>query len=160
MTKKELEKQQSLESLRKLLKPGDEVICILRHVSSSGMTRDISLVIVHNGQLRGITYDASRVLGYPLRESHGSNAIRVQGCGMDMGFHAVYSLSRYLFPQGFGIETTYEDTRRKNKTRTYRPSTPAEAKKARARGLTFRGRNGDSSGWDEDGGYALRHRWM
>ena len=35
-----------------------------------------------------------------------------------------------------------------------------KAAQAVARGAVFRGRNGDKSGWDDDGGYALNHRWL
>lgn len=36
----------------------------------------------------------------------------------------------------------------------------AAAARAVAKGYTFRGRNGDASGWDPDGGYALRKEWL
>ena len=54
------------------------------------------------------------------------------GCGMDMGFAAVYHLSLALFPKGF---------------------IPAKAGK--------RGRNGaDPTERDTDGGYALEQEWI
>jgi hypothetical protein len=34
------------------------------------------------------------------------------------------------------------------------------AAKAVEKGFKFYGRNGDASGWDADGGYALRQEWM
>ena len=118
MKKSEQQKNEAIEELRAMLKPGDEVITILRHVSKSGMSRDISLFIIHNGQMRAITWNAAKALGYPLKDACGSHAIRVGGCGMDMGFHLVYNLGRVLFPDR------------------------------------------DDSGWDTDGGYALRQRWL
>jgi hypothetical protein len=32
------------------------------------------------------------------------NGIRVGGCGMDMGFHLVYTLSRALFDDGYYVK--------------------------------------------------------
>jgi hypothetical protein len=79
------------------LKQGSKVYTILRHVSSSGMSRDISLVIAQGDEIIDITYYASHALEDRLIESKGHRAIRVNGCGMDMGFHLVYNLSSVLF---------------------------------------------------------------
>lgn len=57
-------------------------------------------------------------------------AIRSQGGGMDMGFALIYYLSRVLYPKGFKL----------------------------AKGQY--GRNSDTSGRDDDGGYALRQQWI
>jgi len=124
-------KADSAETLCKLLKPGDEVRTILRKVSASGMSRRISLVIARNNEIIDITWDAARVMEDKVKQ--GGKYVQdagmvVQGCGMDMGFHIVYNLGRYLFPDGFAVEGS--------------------------------GRNGDTSGHDNDGGYALKQRWM
>lgn len=79
---------------------GDEspkVYTLGRHVSTSGMSRDISLYIVKNNRLVNITYYASQALGWKLVERNGYRAIRVGGAGMDMGFHTVYTLSSVLY---------------------------------------------------------------
>ena len=102
LTKKaaaELERSESIERLRELF-AGDEfpkVHTITRHVSSSGMTRDISLIYVKGGAIFNITYSAALALGWPLSEKSGHRAIRVSGCGMDMGFHLVYTLSNVVY---------------------------------------------------------------
>ena len=119
------ESAKELEALRKVLKPGMEICTILRHVSRSGMMREISLKAIVNGQIIGLDYSASAILGWGR-----GNGIKVSGCGMDMGFHLVYCLSRALYPAGFKL----------------------------AKGAY--GRNGDTSGYDKDGGYALRQRWI
>ena len=77
--------------------PGATVYTILRHVSASGMSRDISLVMANGNEITDITYYAAAALGENLKESAGHKAIRVSGGGMDMGFHLVYSLSSVLF---------------------------------------------------------------
>ncbi len=78
------------------------VYTVLRSVSASGMTRHISLVVAGVGNdgkpaVYDITYHASKVLGEKLQERNGHRTIRVNGCGMDMGFHLVYELSSVLF---------------------------------------------------------------
>jgi len=56
--------------------------------------------------------------------------LKTGGCGMDMGFSLVYNLSSTLFPKGFTLSKGQY------------------------------GRNGDKSGFDTDGGYAIRHEWL
>lgn len=92
------EQQAATERLLRLFE-GDEspeILTIVRHVSRSGMSRNISLKYVKNGELMDITYNAALVLDWPLVEGF-SRAIKVGGCGMDMGFHTVYSLSGRLY---------------------------------------------------------------
>jgi hypothetical protein len=101
MTKKQ-QKQEDYDYAKKQLleyfvKEGDTVYTVLRSVSSSGMSRTMSLKVAREGKILDLTYYASVVLGYKLVEVNGSRALRVGGCGMDMGFHVVYSLSRVLF---------------------------------------------------------------
>ena len=98
------EQQEARERLRKWIKPGDTIYCILRHVSRSGMTRVIDLVKVSDdGEILRIGYNAAKAVGWPYdREREG---VRVSGCGMDMGFHLVYCLAHALF---FG-DTASED---------------------------------------------------
>ena len=87
------------------------VYTVLRHVSASGMTRDISLFTLYQGRIINITWHASRVSSVcsSLRTSNGFNAIRVGGAGMDMGFHVVYSLSCALFcPDKYDHDSAYK----------------------------------------------------
>jgi hypothetical protein len=84
-----------LNPLLDILKPGDTVYCVLRHVSRSGMRREISLF---TKDMRCIDGLAARALGYRIGKRGG---LVVTGCGMDMGFHLVYNLGWSLFPQGF-----------------------------------------------------------
>jgi hypothetical protein len=84
---------------------------VLRHVSASGMSRDISLFTVHDGELMNITWHASKVsrANSALKSRNGFNVVRVSGCGMDMGFHSVYSLSMALFcPNQYDHDSAYK----------------------------------------------------
>jgi hypothetical protein len=101
ISKKE-QKQEAFDYAKKqllgyYLKEGATVYTVLRSVSSSGMSRTISLKVAKGEQILDLTYFAAAVLGWPLVEKNGSRAIRVGGCGMDMGFHTVYTLARVLF---------------------------------------------------------------
>jgi hypothetical protein len=87
--------------LREVLPVGTEALTILRHGARSGMARDISLKTIWLGSNVDITHWAAQALGERCRDSHGHNAIRVGGCGMDMGFSLVYNLSYVLYPKGF-----------------------------------------------------------
>ena len=82
--------------LRKMIKPGTTVYTVLNSVSASGMSRDISLFIVHKGAIRNINALAADACGHAL----GKRGVRAQGCGMDMGFALVYALGAALWPNG------------------------------------------------------------
>lgn len=92
--------EQAKQDLRRFLKRGETIYCILRHVSRSGMMREIDLVVMRKGQDYHITYNASIVLGYRLGTRDG---IKIGGCGMDMGFALVYELGRALYPNGIKL---------------------------------------------------------
>lgn len=83
-------------SLRKMIKPGQKVYTILRSVSKSGMSRDISVYIIHKGELRNI--DA--LTGDACAIGEGKQGLKMHGCGMDMGFSLVYNLGSALWPKG------------------------------------------------------------
>lgn len=96
MTKaKKAEMEEARERLRGWLKPGDTVRTISRHTSRSGMSRSIS-PIIDGEDWSGMV---ARAIGAKFDERNGG--VIMGGCGMDMGFALVYSLSRSLWPQGF-----------------------------------------------------------
>jgi len=89
-TDRELERQESIDQLRKWLPPGSTVHCVLRHVSRSGMQRRISFLKLEGSEYLYLDYHVGRVLGLKRPEHYG---LVVGGWGMDMGFHVVNSLS-------------------------------------------------------------------
>ena len=93
------DRELSKETLLKDYLSGDSltVYTVLRSVSSSGMTRHISLKVAHGSSIFDITYLAAQALGDKLHDRHGHNTLKVNGCGMEMGFHIVYSLSSVLY---------------------------------------------------------------
>lgn len=98
-TTKEM-KQQARESLKKWLKPGNTVYTILRHVSQSGMMRHISLYVFKNNKPVYLDYNVSQLLECPMGKREG---LKRDGCGMDIGFDLVYSLSYALFGNGYKL---------------------------------------------------------
>jgi hypothetical protein len=163
--------QDSIQHLRGILAPGDKVYTILNNVSRSGMNRRISVAIGDGKAITNITWHVARALGEPVKNRAGyvqDVGISVGGCGMDMGFHLVYSLSRVLFPDGFapsklGIRPV--DGKSVNvdigRGRNAGPLKREEIAELVAKGWKFPGgRNGDQSGWDTDGGYALKQVWL
>ncbi len=98
-TKAEQDKRDAITALLEILKPGTRVRTILRHVSKSGMQREISCVVVdpRDGELFCIDYLVSRAVGHRIGR-HGG--IVMGGAGMGMGFQLVYILGKALWPTG------------------------------------------------------------
>ena len=145
------EREEALAKLRKLCPPGTTVYTKLNHVSRSGMSRSITPFLIRDGEPYYIAWSVAILFGQSRDKYDG---IRMDGCGMDMGFALAYNLGYYLYPDGFGLEG-------KNKRGSkIRPATKAAAADCVADGYKFHGRNGDTSGWDSSGGYALNQRWI
>jgi hypothetical protein len=90
--------QESVNYLKKIFEVDRTVYTMLNHVSGSGMTRHISLFVARNNRVLNITWYVADVLGY--KRSDKTGGLVVSGCGMDMGFHVVYSLGNALYPNG------------------------------------------------------------
>lgn len=100
------DKVEAVEHLRELFDglPKKTAYTVTRKVSASGMTRRISVFVVDSdGDLRDISYYVGAVLGWSITDVMGHRTVRVDGCGMDMGFHLVYSLSYALY-RADGVE--------------------------------------------------------
>lgn len=130
-------KADAAKYLKELLKPGDTVQTIIRHVSRSGMMRHISAVF--NSQ--DITWYVAQVMEDKRADDGG---IKCGGCGMDMGFNLVYNLSRTLFCDGFTCpgENCHSNQHYNDRS------------EAMKRG-NFAGNQHTG-----DGGYALRQAWL
>lgn len=147
--------EESKAYLLEILKPGDTIYTVLNHVSRSGMKRSITPYVIANGAPRYITFYACIMLG-EKRDAY--DGVPMTGCGTDMGFELVYRLSAHLFPNGYGLEMTKKPCSDSKDRIT--PKTKAEAAKLFALGYRSFGRNGDASGWDDCGGYALKQKWL
>ena len=92
---KRLYQEQAKDELRKILSHGDRIYCVLRHVSASGMSRTIDFYVIKENRPIWLTGYMGAALGYK-RGKHDRGLV-ISGCGMDMGFHAVYCLARILY---------------------------------------------------------------
>lgn len=113
MSKKAQAKQQAQESqdfLRLVFSKQERptVWTSLKHVSSSGMSRDMKALTVIEGEIVDITWHVAHASGVArLAERNGQRVVRIHGCGMDMGFHLVHSLSYGLY-EGDGYQLRHE----------------------------------------------------
>jgi hypothetical protein len=102
MTKAEekaAEQKAAVRELRKIVKPGDTLHTILRHVSRSGMSRSISVVKVDKrGGIRQLDYLVAIALDRKVDDHR--EGIKIGGAGMDMGFALVYEISAKLYGYG------------------------------------------------------------
>lgn len=136
MNAKEIERQAARNWLLEILKPGDTIYTVLRHVSRSGMYRAIDLYKLEDGQPIWLSaYAAILLEGFDNRHE----ACKASGCGMDMGFHLVHNLGYALFPDGYTCtgENCPSNDHRNN---------PYPDKDGKMHHLS--------------GGYALNQRWM
>lgn len=138
--------------LRQWFPVGSTVHTILRHVSRSGMSRDIGIVaILPDGDVRHPNYATAAALGLPVGKP---DSVRIGGCGMDMGYHLAYSIAHACYPTGFGcIGKGCPSNDHSNGDSDYTPHGELRPK-------TLPDDCDDRSHWHNDGGYALKHRWL
>lgn len=96
---KQLQRDEARERLRVLFPPGSEVHCSVTQVARSGMSRQIAVYAIEDGQIRNV----SRWVAWATesRLSKSDDAVIIGGCGMDMCFALVYNLSHALYRDGF-----------------------------------------------------------
>ena len=138
------DKEMAIASLKKILRPGDTVYTVLRHVSSSGMSRRIDVYVIKDNRPRWLTSLVSDACGYSRYKQHGP--LVVGGTGMDMGFAVVYDLARTVFHDGF--KCTGQDSRGRRC-----PSNDHPNERHVAEGY-------DRKRVHSDPGYALSHEWL
>ena len=65
------------------------IYTVLRSASASGMSRVISAHVIEaeTGTPRGITWHYAQLNGSKLVDGMAASGVRVQGGGMDMGYH-------------------------------------------------------------------------
>jgi predicted HAD superfamily phosphohydrolase len=99
---------EAIEYLRELFPPGTEVRTVVKHVTRSGMGRVIDVLAIQQGKgsdpvrIVSVGHHVARVLDWSYDNDHGG--VYVGGCGMDMCFHLVYTLSRALYAASDGGE--------------------------------------------------------
>jgi hypothetical protein len=157
----EAERQEYIHTLRDELPPGSTLYTVLRHVSRSGMSRNIDVYLIDGGEPHWRSYRVASALGLPIAQ----DAVKVVGCGMDMGFHIVSNLSRVLYPNGFGcIGEGCPSNDHSNGDRDYREHVECPDETVRDAHDFYRetGRKCKHAAchWHRSGDYAIRQRWM
>jgi hypothetical protein len=96
MTKNEkmIEKQESIERLKALLKDNDTIYTSVQKVSASGMYRHIKVIAIKDNEPHWLSYSVAHALEYPYKND--TSAVGVSGCGMDMGWALVNNLGHEL----------------------------------------------------------------
>jgi hypothetical protein len=97
---KKLRAEHAKKSLLNILKEGDTVYTILRHVSASGMSRRIDLYIFRDNKPVYLSGYYAMMQG----EDPPKDGYKVGGCGMDMGYHLVHGLGYRLFNDGYSLK--------------------------------------------------------
>lgn len=133
------ERAQAIVRLREMIEPGDTVYTILRRVSRSGMSREVSVMLLSPDERPGKNpvvdlhpnYLTATALG---RRQGKSDGIIMDGGGMDMGFALVYELSSVLFPKGFGcFGEGCPSNDHSNEDSDYTPHVSKSGRKSRSR---------------------------
>jgi hypothetical protein len=70
---------------------------ILKKVSSSGMSRNFTILGIKEGQIVDVTSMVARLLDYNYKFDGLSDYIIVKGCGMDMAFKLAYDIKTALY---------------------------------------------------------------
>jgi len=94
-------REEAIEKLKEAIKPGDLLYTQLEHVTKSGMTRFIRVRKIEHNYPYNYTYLVAKALDWTYSDKY--EAVKVGGCGMDMGFHLIYSLSSVLYDDGYEI---------------------------------------------------------
>lgn len=91
----------AIESVKQIIagdpKPVIYTLARSTRSGSYGISQNISLIYLKNGEPWNLTYYAGQILGLKVKNCDGYNVINNTGGGMDLGFDLVYSLSCYLY---------------------------------------------------------------
>ncbi len=90
-----MERTLEIANLKSWLKPGTTVYSVLRGRSRSGMSRTLEFYVVFNREICRVTWSVAKILALPYDER--VEALRVKGCGIDIGRDVVERLGRALF---------------------------------------------------------------
>jgi hypothetical protein len=90
-------KQEAAQELSNILKDinTDTIYTVIRHVSASGMSREISVRMIDAGRIISLDWLVSNALGIKIGKHNG---LVVKGCGMDMGYHLVENINHWFSP--------------------------------------------------------------
>lgn len=152
------ERAENIKELRAMLKPGATVKTILRHCSASGMSRVIDLVIIYRAERLEYPLLSAERAEYKGQRDYTAKPKRTRGpCEVrSIGWMAAKAMGDTFDSERQGIKISGAGMDMGfalvyNLGRTLFP---------KGFKVTGSGRNGDTSGHDRDGGYALNQEWL
>ena len=99
------EQQLAVQNMGRYINEGDTIYTILKKVSSSGMSRQIAVVVRTDTGISNISWWVARALGY--RMSKDRDCFSISGCGQDMGYAVAYDIGATLFGDGYKIKHSW-----------------------------------------------------
>jgi hypothetical protein len=99
---RKMNREQAIEKLREAIEPNDILYTQLEHVTKSGMTRFIKVRHIKDNYPYDYTGLVAKALDWTYSDKY--HAIKVGGCGMDMGFDLINTLSYTLYDDGYAIK--------------------------------------------------------
>ena len=96
-----------VERVKEILKDkfpkGSTAYTYVTKVAPTGMSRHIMVAgSDRKGHVQNVSWYIAKLLDWKYKDN--TRSVFVDGCGMDMGFHLVYTLSSKLYDDGYAIE--------------------------------------------------------
>jgi hypothetical protein len=96
-----------VERVKEILKDkfpkGSTAYTYVTKVAPTGMSRHIMVAgSDRKGHVQNVSWYIAKLLDWKYKDN--TRSVFVGGCGMDMGFHLVYTLSSKLYDDGYAIE--------------------------------------------------------
>ena len=99
-----VDKARAEELLKEWFPKGSTAHTTVVHVARSGMSRHIKVFAITGERIQNISCYVADYLGWRYTNKE---AVFVGGCGMDMGFHLIYTLSSCLYDDGYAIKQSW-----------------------------------------------------
>lgn len=94
------------KKLKKLFPEGSTAYTLVTKVAPSGMSRHIMVTgSSKRGEVENVSWYIAKLLDWTYKDN--TRSVFVGGCGMDMGFHLVYTLSSELYDDGYAIKQSW-----------------------------------------------------
>jgi|TARA_A100000172_G_C2999787_1_gene95850 hypothetical protein len=106
-----MDKENLKDHLKEMFPKGSTAYTTVTKVAPSGLSRHIKVVAPFesssNKQIRlsNQSYNIAKFLDWTYKDN--TNSVFVGGCGMDMGFHLIYTLSSVLYDDGYAIKQSW-----------------------------------------------------
>ena len=91
-----IDSEQAKKELKGILSKHKVIFTRLDHVSSSGMSRRISVYVCDHDEIINLDYWISHI-DEKFYKRHKDGGLTVGGCGMDMGYHLVNNIMITLY---------------------------------------------------------------